>query len=100
MQHSDWNENNTDNDNLNFVRDVTNYIRIDDGNQSNNGTADLETRGNPDDFIDAAFSSLWAVQWQAAFDYLDPDAKLDFSDTVEVLYICLLYTSPSPRDRG
>lgn len=87
VQHSDWNENNTDNDNLNFVRDVTNYIRIDDGNQSNNGTADLETRGNPDDFIDAAFSSLWAVQWQAAFDYLDPDAKLDFSDTVEVLYI-------------
>ena len=69
------------------MRDVTNYIRIDDGNQPDNGTADLETRGNPDDFIDAAFSSLWAVQWQAAFDYLDPDAKLDFSDTVEVLYI-------------
>jgi len=87
VQHSDWNENNTDDDNLNFVQDVTNYIRIDDGNQPNNATADLETRSNPTGFIDQALSSVWSESWAAAFDFLNPSNRLDFSDTVEALFI-------------
>ena len=61
--------------------------RIDDGNQPNNGTADLETRSGTGGFIDAALNSLWSEQWAAAFDYLNPNSRLDFSDTVEALFI-------------
>ena len=87
VQHSDFNTRETLDSSLDFLQDVTNYIRIDDGNQPNNGTADLETRSNTVGFIDAALSSIWAEQWQAAFDYLDPNNRLDFSDTVEALFI-------------
>ena len=87
VQHSDWNENNTDDDELDFVRDVTNYIRIDDGNHPDNDTADLETRSGEGDFVDAALDSEWSDEWEAAFDYLNPGSKLDFSDTVEFLFI-------------
>ena len=61
--------------------------RTDDGNQRNNGTADLETRSGTGGFIDAALNSLWSEQWAAAFDYLNPNSRLDFSDTVEALFI-------------
>jgi len=67
------------------VRDVTNYIRIDDGNQPNNDTADLETRSGEGDFVDAALDSEWSDEWEAAFDYLNPGDKLDFSDTCKRL---------------
>ena len=87
VQHSDWNEINTSNSNFDFVRDVTNYIRIDDGNHPNNDTADLETRSNPTGFINAARDSVWSEAWNAAFDFLNPANRLDFSDTVEALFI-------------
>jgi len=66
---------------------VTNYIRIDDGNQPNNDTADLETRSNPQGFIEDALDSQWGEAWEAAFDFLNPANRLDFSDTVEALHI-------------
>lgn len=85
VQHSGWNEDHADGADLNYVRNNTNYIRIDDGNNPN-GTADLRfERGQ--DFVNVARSSAYASQWNVAFDYLNPNEKVDFSDTVELLHI-------------
>jgi len=85
VQHSQWNEDHADSSDLAFVRSNTDYIRIDDGNNPN-GTADLRFERGPA-FVQVARSSAYASQWNVAFDYLDPNEKVDFSDTVELLHI-------------
>ncbi len=87
VQHSmGFNQDNTSRENLQFVIDQANYFLIDNGNLSNNATADLHQPSQL--FIDLALSSQWGDLWQAAFDYLDPvNSKLDFSDTVELLWL-------------
>ncbi len=84
VQHSDWNEVHADQSDLDFVRANTRYILIDDGNFSN-ATADLNQKSTS--FVSTVLSSQYAVAWQSAFAYLDPNDKLDFSDTVELLHI-------------
>ena len=84
VQHSNWNEDKTTSSDLSYVRNNADYIRIEDGNQSNK-TADLNTV--TPGWENRARNSEWGNAWAAAFDYLDPDNRLDFSDTVELLYI-------------
>jgi len=84
VQHSGWNENNTSNADLAFVKANTRYIRIDDGNGVNR-TADLNRKSN--NFVEWAKTSSNKQAWSAAFEFLDPNNKLDFSDTVELLHI-------------
>ena len=53
---------------------------------SNNATADLNIKS--DSFVNRArSSSRYGSAWNAAFAYLNPNTKLDFSDTVELLHI-------------
>lgn len=88
VQHSsgeNFNERQTSDTNIALVKQVANYIEIDNGNVPNNGTADLNTPSSS--FVSIALQSRYAAEWKAAFDYLNPDTKLDFSDTVELLYI-------------
>ena len=86
VQHSTgFNQGNTSNAGLDVVRDTSDYITIDDGNRGGNGTADLNNRSSS--FVATALQSSLAGAWEAAFDYLSPDSKLDFSDTVELLFI-------------
>lgn len=97
VQHSGgFNQIYTSDDALDLVRDETNYILINDGNRGGNGTADLNQRSN--DFVDAALQSSLASAWEAAFDYLSPNRKLDFSDTVELLYIIDDTSTDNPDD--
>ncbi len=84
VQHSDWNEVHANQSDLNYVRNHTDYILIEDGNFLNS-TADLNQKS--EEFVDRALSSRYSSAWVSAFDYLSPDEKLDFSDTVELLYI-------------
>lgn len=84
VQHSDRNERTTTAADLRYVRETTDYIRIEDGNWRN-GTADLNTI--TPGFAERALAGEWRDAWTAAFDYLDPDERLDFSDTVELLHI-------------
>ncbi len=89
IQHSQWNEDHALREDLNYVRANTDYRRIQDGNDPN-ATADLRQDGNSAptrSFVQAARASRYQGVWNHAFDYLDPNEKLDFSDTVEVLYI-------------
>ena len=86
VQHSHgWNEDNTNPVNVAFVENRTNYIRIDNGNLSNNNTANLNQQSQ--NFVNIALASQWGDLWRAAFDYLSPNDKLDFSDTVELLWV-------------
>ena len=95
VQHSSWNEDNTDVDSLRHVRRVAGYIRLADGNLAN-ATADLNQLSER--FVAAARSSRFSRAWDAAFDYLDPNRRLDFSDTVELLHIVGDSTTRNPED--
>lgn len=86
VQHSAWNENNTQPGKLNVVQNQTDYIKIQDGNNPNS-TADLNDNSDLNSFENWANSSDCSAAWAAAFDGYDPNDKLDFSDTVELLHI-------------
>ena len=87
IQHSDWNEDHALPEDLNYTRNNTRYIKIDDGNNPN-ATADFRFEShNNGAFVARAQSSSYSNQWAVAFDYLTPGEKLDFSDTVELMHI-------------
>jgi hypothetical protein len=82
VQHSNWNENQTTPEALEYVKNNTHYVRIADANRYLN-----VKRG------DAAFEKaatahpVFGPGWQAAFEYYPPAQRLDFSDTGELLHI-------------
>ena len=86
IQHSIWNEDETNNGDLSFVQNNTNYTKIDDGNGSNS-TADLNDNSQLGQFRPWAENSDCGPAWTEAMNVLDPNNKLDFSDTVELLHI-------------
>ena len=89
IQHSNWNIDNYGTGVLQSLLDLgVTHVKIDDGNSSND-TADLYEDNNEiaTAFANRALASQWSTAWEAAFKYLDPIDKLDFSDTVEVLHI-------------
>ena len=90
IQHSKWNDDHALREDLDFVRNNTRYVMIEDGNEPNS-TADL--REFRQSFVDRARASQYRSTWNAAFAYLSPYEKLDFSDTVELLYILGIGTS-------
>jgi len=85
VQHSQWNEDHANASDLSFVKSNTRYVRIDDGNNPNS-TADFRSE-TPDSFVNVARSTRYASVWNSAFSYLSPYEKLDFSDTVELMFI-------------
>ena len=87
VQHSGWNENNSNSGDLAFVQSMTDYEKIDSGNKDND-TADLHSEFYRGPFLNAALTSENGEAWAAAFDFLSPSGhKLDFSDTTELLAI-------------
>ncbi|MEM9612961.1 MAG: hypothetical protein AAF962_01290 [Actinomycetota bacterium] len=88
VQHSDWNERMALDADLAYAKANTDYIRIPDGNNGGNGTADLNLEKYNGPFINDALNGRHGAGWKAAFDYYSPtSARLDFSDTVELLHI-------------
>ncbi len=88
VQHSTgsgFNEARTSSENIELVKRVADYRAIPNGNNGGNGSANF--RQNSSFFVDTARQSEFSNEWSAAFDYLDPNRRLDFSDTVELLYI-------------
>ncbi len=88
VQHSNWNENNTTDNDLTYVRNNTDYIRIEDGNHTNS-TPNLNTTSDADAiyFRNKVFASQYKNAWEAAFIYYNPITRLDFSDNVGVLWM-------------
>ena len=82
IQHSKWNENQTTETELAYVKKNTNYIKIRDANRY------LNIEGGDERFVRAASEHpVFGNAWKAAFDYFNPKDRLDFSDTGELLYI-------------
>lgn len=82
VQHSDWNENQTTEADLAYTKANTDYIRIQDANRY------LNKKGGDAKFVKSAVSHpVFGESWQAAFTYYDPNHRLDFSDTGELLHM-------------
>ena len=82
IQHSKWNEEHTRPQALAYVKEYATYIKISDAN------AYLREDGGSPVFENAARSnSTFSSIWKVAFEYLNPNEKLDFSDTGELMYI-------------
>lgn len=85
IQHSRWNEEQTTDEALRYVRGATRYVKIRDAN------AYLNIQGGDDAFEAAALAhGDFGPAWRAAFAYYDPAERLDFSDTGELLHILRL----------
>ena len=82
VQHSDWNESQTADDALAYTKKNTHYIRITDANRY------LNVRGGNDAFVKAATENpTFSDIWKAAFVYYNPEERIDFSDTGELMKI-------------
>jgi hypothetical protein len=82
VQHSLWNERHTTKNALADTRTQTHYIKIRDAN------AYLNVKGGAAAFEQAALAHpVFGPVWKAAFEYYSPRARLDFSDTGELMYI-------------
>ncbi len=82
VQHSNWNERQTTDADLAYVKEQTDYLRIKDANRY------LNKKGGDDAFEAAAIAHpTFGPSWKAAFAYYDPDHRLDFSDTGELMHI-------------
>lgn len=82
VQHSDWNEDQTTKEDLAYVKEKSDYIRIWDANAYLN-----DRDGNSKFARMASGHKVYGAMWTAAFDYLPPEDKVDFSDTGELLAI-------------
>jgi hypothetical protein len=82
IQHSNWNENQTTDEDLKYIKANTDYIRIKDANRY------LNVKGGNKVFEEAAKNhAVFGDAWQAAFVYYPPNQRLDFSDTGELMHI-------------
>jgi hypothetical protein len=82
VQHSNWNEDQTTPEALEYVKGSTHYVRIADANRY------LNVKGGDTAFEKAATAHpVFGAAWQAAFEYYPPASRLDFSDTGELLHI-------------
>ncbi|WP_421889221.1 hypothetical protein [Marinoscillum sp.] len=100
IQHSDWNENSTSPERLQFVKENADYLKIPDGNAEGNGTPGFrdpeftnwkEKIRNPDLF------EIWKLAIDLSNQYNGKDGRynneavsaggLDFSDLSEVCWI-------------
>jgi hypothetical protein len=82
IQHGKWNEVQTHEDALAYVRKHTAYVRIRNANNY------LNAKGGNERFEKAAVNhAVFGAAWRAAFEYYSPRHRLDFSDTGELMHI-------------
>ena len=100
VQHSDWNESVTRPEDLEYVKQKTDYHRIPDGNALYNGTPGFKTADwiGWDGYVkDARLTAIWELAVQIANQYNGAEGRylntaiqaggMDFSDVVETCWI-------------
>lgn len=99
VQHSDWNENQTTPEDFSFVKSMTHYHKIPDGNEVGNGSPGYKTETFTDwtaVLADPVNGATWAEAKRVAdaanpvSTYLNPaidSGGFDFSDTAELTWI-------------
>ena len=105
VQHSAgtgaFNEDNTSDAGLAFIRSRATYVTIDNGNVGGNATPDFNEPNVPE-LMRRALASRYGAQWARARTFFLSDAqnKIDASDTVELMHILGLPTSHAPTVRA
>ena len=93
VQHSSgsgFNERQTDDDNLAYVKSKATWLPINNGNNSGNATADLNDTGQQARIARFKANPEYGDEWAVAFDIAYSSSakdKLDGSDTVELMWI-------------
>ena len=100
VQHSNWNENNTATDNLTYVKENADYIKIPDGNVIGNGSPGFytEDKVNWKNYITGSkLINIWEKAFEIANKYNGQDGRhnnpaiakggMDFSDVSETCWI-------------
>lgn len=99
VQHSDWNEKMTTEEDLRFVRRKTRYHRVSDGNFSLNGSPNFTTHDAqywPALLAHPRIGALWNEAKRVSDErnpvaaYVNPSVEaggMDFSDTAELAYV-------------
>ena len=100
VQHSNWNEESTDPLSLEFVKHNTDYQKIPDGNESENGTPGFRSPDHLDwinSIADPKLKQIWQLASDLSTKYNGKEGRylneaidaggLDFSDTSEVCWI-------------
>ena len=96
VQHSNWNEQQTHSSELNYVKANTDYIRIKDANAYLNKRCPCSNE--IESFVETARNHpVFGASWTSAFDYYDPNNRVDFSDTGELMWILGLGNGDVPR---
>lgn len=108
VQHSDWNEKETSVDALNYVKQKTTYIRINDGNKTGNGTPGFNNQAYSTQALEnenLLSSKTWILANQISTKYNGINGRYnnkaisgggaDFSDLVEVAYILNIKNTPT-----
>ncbi|ASV31968.1 hypothetical protein [Maribacter cobaltidurans] len=103
VQHSDWNEEVTTPELLDFVKKNTDYNKIPDGNTVGNGTPGFRTPGYTEwkeEVMDSKLKSVWELAVELSNQYNGKDGRynneavaengLDFSDLSEVCWMLKL----------
>lgn len=83
VQHDDtFNEKHSDRELLAYTKEHSDYIRIKNANEY------LNMKPGDENFIQAAIAHpVYGNLWKTAFEYMKPTARLDFSDTGELMHI-------------
>jgi len=100
VQHSDWNENQATADDLTYVKENTDYIKIPDGNVVGNGSPGFytEEKVNWNNYItDPHILEVWGKAFEIVNKYNGKDGRyknpaiasggMDFSDVAETCWI-------------
>ncbi len=100
VQHSQWNEDKTTAADLNYVRTYTDYVKIDDGNSTQNATPGFNTKSGSNwsrALSDPEVGAIWQEAKRVADNaianhqgWANPsirDGGMDFSDVVEDCWI-------------
>ncbi|XQW86484.1 hypothetical protein ACOYR1_07100 [Thalassotalea piscium] len=108
VQHSDWNENETSVNALNYVKSNTTYIRIADGNKEGNGTPGFNNASYSAKSLESKnllSSKTWMLANKISTKYNGINGRydnkaisgggVDFSDLAEVTYILDIKNTPT-----
>ncbi|AZG72791.1 hypothetical protein [Shewanella livingstonensis] len=111
VQHADWNEQETSVDALNYVKQETTYIRITDGNKTDNGTPGFNDQAYSTKNLENKHlisSKVWTEANKICTKYNGVNGRYnnkaisgggaDFSDLVEITYILNIQNTPTVAD--
>ena len=86
-------------DNYDFTIDIAN-LACDDLTNVNANVSIINSAGDEVHNVDLPYGIITSDSFAENISFLQPFTPAEIAEDYTVTYTCLLYTSPSPRDRG